>query len=121
MVDVFKVIAVLGALIYLNTKAKSRVSTANYRIMNTGLSLLLFASVLDFTDGIRALDEVPVVGQRAPYHDVLEDQFGDMPGFVLFALGAFREIMAKEPVTHLTSSGLFRTSKLALVALLNGK
>ena len=95
MVDIFKVVAVLTAIVYLNKKAKSRVSTSNYWIMNAGLSLLLFASVLDFTDGIRALNKVPVIGQRAPFHDVLEDQFGDLPGFSLFALGAFRQIMGK--------------------------
>jgi hypothetical protein len=69
--------------------------------MNAGLTLLLFASVLDFTDGIKALNHVPIIGQRAPHHDVLEDQFGDIPGFALFALGALREIMRKdeEPVT----------------------
>ncbi len=121
MIDILKVAAVLGALIYLNTKAKSRVSTENYRIMNAGLSLLMFASVLDFTDGIRALDDVPVIGQRAPYHDLLEDQVGDMPGFVLFALGAFREIMAKEPVASLTSGRLLPKPSLALNYLLNGK
>ncbi len=121
MVDIAKVIAVLGALIYLNTKAKSRVSTANYRIMNAGLSLLLFASVLDFTDGIRALDKVPIVGQRAPYHDLLEDQVGDMPGFTLFALGAFREIMGSEPVAKLTSGSFLGAPRRALTSLLNVK
>lgn len=64
--------------------------------MNAGLSLLLFASTLDFTDGVRSLNKVPVIGQRAPFHDVLEDQFGDLPGFALFAIGAFREIMGKD-------------------------
>ena len=121
MVDILKVIAVLGALVYLNTKAKSRVSTTNYRIMNAGLSLLLFASILDFTDGIRALDNVPVVGQRAPFHDVLEDQVGDMPGFTLFALGAFREIMASESVAKLTSGSFLKAPRLALASLLSAK
>lgn len=121
MVDIFKVLAVLGALVYLNTKAKERVSTTNYRIMNAGLSLLLFASMLDFTDGIRALDKVPVVGQRAPFHDVLEDQVGDMPGFTLFALGAFREIMSSESVAKLTSGSFFKAPRLALTSLLNIK
>lgn len=100
MVDILKVLAVVAALVYLNTKAKDHVSKANYRTMNVGLSLLLFASVLDFTDGIPALNEVPILGQRAPYHDVLEDQVGDMPGFLLFAFGALREIVSKsEPKT----------------------
>ena len=106
MADILKVMAVLAALIYLNTKAKSRVSKANYWTMNTGLSLLLFASILDFADGFRALDRVAVIGQRAPYHDVLEDQFGDIPGFALFALGALREITKKEPVAGLISGNL---------------
>ena len=96
MVDILKVMAVLAAIIYLNKKAKSRVSTTNYWIMNSGLSLLMFAAILDFTDGIPALNHVPVIGQRAPYHDLLEDQFGDLPGFSLFALGAFREIMGRK-------------------------
>jgi hypothetical protein len=60
MVDIFKVLAVLAAMIYLNKKAKHRVSTANYWTMNAGLSLLLFAAVLDFTDGIPALNKVPI-------------------------------------------------------------
>ncbi len=119
MVDILKVLAVLSALLYLNRRAKSRVSTTNYRIMNAGLSLLLFASILDFTDGFRALDKVPVIGQRAPFHDILEDQVGDMPGFTLFALGAFREIMRSEPVAKLTSGDFFKAPKLALTSLLN--
>ncbi|MDJ0862436.1 MAG: hypothetical protein QNK18_10570 [Gammaproteobacteria bacterium] len=121
MVDILKVIAVLVALIYLNTKAKSRVSSTNYRIMNAGLSLLMFAAILDFTDGIRALDQVPVIGQRAPFHDVLEDQVGDMPGFALFALGAFREIMGSDPVAKLTSGALFNAPRMALSSWLVSK
>ena len=116
MADILKVVAVFAALVYLNTKAKSRVSTTNYWTMNTGLSLLLFASILDFTDGIRGLDRVAVIGQRAPYHDVLEDQFGDIPGFALFALGALREIMKKEPVAGLTSGHLQKWRRIALGA-----
>ncbi len=96
MADLLKVIVVLAAFFYLNKKAKSRVSSPNYWTMNAGLSLLFFASILDFTDGIRALNHVPIIGQRAPYHDILEDQFGDIPGFALFALGALREIMRKD-------------------------
>lgn len=96
MFDFLKIFAVLAALVYLNTKARSRVSSTNYWTMNAGLSLLLFASILDFTDGIRALNHVPIIGQRALHHDILEDQFGDIPGFALFALGALREIMRKD-------------------------
>jgi hypothetical protein len=95
MIDLLKVVAVLTVLYYLNTRARSRVSRTNLRIMNSGLGLLLFASILDFTDGIRALNQVAVIGQRAPYHDVLEDQLGDIPGFALFALGALRQIMER--------------------------
>lgn len=104
MIDIFKTIAVLAALIYLNTKARKHVSTSNYWIMNTGLSLLLFASILDFTDGIPALNKVPIIGQRAPHHDFLEDQIGDMPGFSLFAIGAFRAIMGKKPETEVSTA-----------------
>ncbi len=95
MIDILKVMAVLTALFYLNTKLKSKVSPANYWTMNAGLSLLLFASTLDFTDGIPSLNKVPIIGQRAPFHDLLEDQFGDLPGFSLFAFGAFRELMGR--------------------------
>ena len=98
MADLLKVIVVLSVIIYLNKKAKSRISSANFRTMNVGLGLLLFASILDFTDGIRALNHVPIIGQRAPFHDILEDQFGDIPGFALFALGALKEIMRKDEV-----------------------
>ena len=121
MIDLMKVVAVVTALVYLNTKAKSHVSTPNYRIMNAGLSLLLFAAVLDFTDGIPALNHVPIIGQRAPYHDLLEDQFGDIPGFALFAFGALREIMNREPVANLTRGNLLRAPRFALASLLNGK
>lgn len=121
MADILKVVAVLAALLYLNTKAKSRVSTTNYWTMNAGLSLLLFASILDFTDGIRALDRVAVIGQRAPFHDVLEDQFGDIPGFALFALGALREIMRKEPAAKLASGSLPKWRRFALTAFTNAK
>jgi len=95
MIDILKVVAVISALVYLNTKIKPKVSPANYWTMNAGLSLLLFASTLDFTDGIPSLNKVPVLGQRAPFHDILEDQFGDLPGFSLFAIGAFRAIMGR--------------------------
>ena len=95
MIDILKVVAVLAAIAYLNKKVKTKVSTANYWTMNTGLFLLLFASTLDFSDGIRAWNHVPIIGQRAPFHDILEDQFGDLPGFSLFAIGAFRAIMEK--------------------------
>ena len=45
MADILKVAAVLAAIIYLNSKAKSRVSTTNHRIMNTGLGFLLVEQV----------------------------------------------------------------------------
>jgi hypothetical protein len=96
MFDFLKIIAVVSALVYLNTKAKSHMSTGNYWTMNTGLSLLLFAATLDFTDGIKALNHVPIIGQRASFHDILEDQFGDIPGFALFAFGALRELVSRD-------------------------
>ncbi len=61
--------------------------------MSAGLILLLFASILDFADGFRCMDNIPVVGGRAPLHDILEDQFGDTLGLILFTLGAFGEIV----------------------------
>lgn len=96
MFDFLKIIAVVSAIAYLNTKVKDRVSAANYLSMNTGLSLLLFAATLDFTDGIKSLNYVPIIGQRAPFHDLLEDQFGDIPGFALFAFGALRELVSRD-------------------------
>ena len=95
--DIFKLIVVLIALLYLNLKLRpSQIDPKNYWIMNIGLLLLLFASVLDFADGIKALDNFPILGKKAPFHDVLEDQFGDIPGLALFIFGAFREILRKK-------------------------
>lgn len=91
--DILKLIVVLTAFLYLHIKVKPHISPINYWIINVGLLLLLFASVLDSADGFRSLNHIPIIGRQAPFHDVLEDQFGDIPGFALFALGAFREIM----------------------------
>ena len=94
--DIFKLIVVLIALLYLNIKIRPNISLPNLVIMNIGLLLLLFASVLDFTDGLRSLDNVPILGGEDPWHDTLEDQFGDIPGLAKFIFGAFREILRKK-------------------------
>lgn len=95
--DILKLIVVLAAFIYLNLKVRPRAKALNYWVMNIGLCLLIFASVLDFTDGFKVLDDIPVLGKKDPFHDLLEDQFGDTPGLALFALGAFKEILRKRP------------------------
>lgn len=64
--------------------------------MNIGLVLLIVASISDYTDGIESLNYVPVIGGQAPFHDFIEDQVCNTPGFALFAFGAFREIMKKK-------------------------
>ncbi len=91
--DFLKFTVVLIALVTLNLKIRPFLSSANFLIMNLGLFLLFFASTLDFADGIKSLDYVPVLGNQAPYHDLLEDQFGDTPGLALFILAAFRELL----------------------------
>lgn len=91
--DILKLIVVLISLLYLNLKVKPRSNSVNYRIMNVGLYLLLFSSLLDFTDGFKSLSYVPILGKKYLFHDLLEDQFSNTPGFALFVFGAFREIM----------------------------
>lgn len=93
--DILKVIVILIALLYLNLKIKPYINPRNYWLMNVGLYLLLFAAALDFTDGIGSLNYFPILGREAPFHDVLEDQFGDTPGLALFMVGAFREVVKK--------------------------
>jgi hypothetical protein len=94
-IDILKLLVVLVAFIYFNLKVKLHINRANFWIMNIGLCLLLFAAVLDFCDGIDSLDNFPILGKEAPWHDILEDQFGDTPGLALFLLGAFREIIQR--------------------------
>jgi len=91
--DILKVVVILIAFFYFNVKIKSNMSRFNYWIANTGLLLLLFASVLDFADGFQSLSNIPILGRNAPFHDILEDQFGDTPGLALFALGMFKQIL----------------------------
>lgn len=92
--DILKLIVVLLSLLYLNLKIKPQVSSVNYRIMNVGLFLLLFSSLLDFTDGVKNLNYILILGKKSLFHDIIEDQFSNTPGFALFVLGAFREIMS---------------------------
>lgn len=93
--DILKLIIVFIAILYFSLKVRPHMKPANYRIATIGLGLLLFAAVLDFCDGIRALDNVLILGRNCPFHDILEDQFGDSPGLALFIIGVFREIINK--------------------------
>ena len=93
--DALKLIVVLVAFLYLNLKARPQISSGNYWIMNVGLFLLLVAATLDFTDGIAGLNNFPILGKKAAFHDIIEDQFADTPGLALFILGTFREIIKK--------------------------
>lgn len=93
--DILKLIVVLIAFLYLNKKIKPYIYPLNYRLMNIGLFLLLVASILDYTDGIKSLKYAPIIGKKAQFHDFIEDQICNTPGFALFALGAFMEIKKK--------------------------
>lgn len=94
--DFLKVAVVLTALVFLNLKIRPRLSSLDFLIMNLGLFFLLFASIVDFTDGIKSLDYVPILGDQAAYHDLLEDQLGDTTGLALFVLAAFRGLAKRK-------------------------
>lgn len=94
--DILKVVVVLIAFLYFNLKVRPNMGKFNYWIANTGLLLLLFASVLDFADGFQSLNNIPILGRNAPFHDILEDQFGDTPGLALFAMGMFKQILRRK-------------------------
>ncbi|NQT23134.1 MAG: hypothetical protein HQ579_06835 [Candidatus Omnitrophica bacterium] len=94
--DILKLLVVLIAILYLNIRVRPKMSAVNYWIANAGLLLLLVASVLDFADAIRSLDNVPILGSKDPIHDLIEDQFADVPGLALFAIGTLREILRKK-------------------------
>lgn len=94
--DFLKVVVVLLAFIYLILKLSHFISLANLRLMIIGLSLLMFAAILDFSDDIQSLDYVPILGKKAPYHDFLEDQVADTTGLALFFLGVFRELRKRK-------------------------
>ena len=93
--DFFKLIVVLVAFIYLNLKVRKHMSLQNYRIMNIGLCLLLFAAILDVTDGFKSLDYMPILGKESAVHDVLEDQICDAPGLAIFAFAAIKDLLTK--------------------------
>ncbi|MBU2541630.1 MAG: hypothetical protein KJ593_06985 [Candidatus Omnitrophica bacterium] len=90
--DFTKLLVVLVAFFYLASRLKSNISTINYRLISIGFLFLLFAAVLDFSDGFKQLEHTPILGEKAHFHDFLEDQIGDTLGLALFALGAFREL-----------------------------
>jgi hypothetical protein len=91
--DILKLLVVLTASVYFNLKIKSQMKSVNCWLVNIGLCLLLFASLLDFTDGISKISDVPILGSHAPFHDILEDQLGDTLGLALFILGVFKQIL----------------------------
>lgn len=92
-IDILKLLVVLIAFIYFNLKVETHISKSNFWIMNIGLFLLLFAAILDFSDGFKSLDSVPILGKETPFHDVLEDQVFDTPGLALFLFGVIREMI----------------------------
>ena len=94
-IDILKLIVVVVALLYFNFKVKAHINKENCSLINIGLCLLLFASILDFTDGFKSLNNILILGKNDPLHDVLEDQFGDTPGLALLIMGAFREILRR--------------------------
>ncbi len=94
--DILKLVIVFIALLYFSLKVRPYMKPANYWMATIGLCLLLFAAILDFCDGIRALDNVLILGRNCPFHDTLEDQFGDSPGLALFIIGVFKEIISRK-------------------------
>jgi len=96
--DILKLLVVAAALLYFNIRVAGSLKGSDRWLINIGLTLLLFASVLDYADGIRALDNVAIIGRNAPMHDTLEDQFGDIPGLAFFAFGAFRALLQKTKI-----------------------
>jgi len=94
--DILKVIVVIAAIFYLNLKIKKYLSASDCLMMNVGLSLILFSSVLDYTDDLARIEYFPIFGRKAYLHDVLEDQFGWCLGFSLFVFGVFRSISRRK-------------------------
>ena len=93
--DILKFITILVTLFYFNLKVKPHVTLVNTRLINVGLCLILFASFLDYVDGVRALNNIPLFNGENILHDLLEDQVGDTCGIALFIVGTFREIFGK--------------------------
>lgn len=95
-IDVTQVAVVVTVIIIFNFRVRPFLSRSNLLKANAGLLLLLFTAIMDFTDGIRSLDNVPILGNKAPYHDILEDQFFYNLGLILFCLGVFKALVSKK-------------------------
>jgi len=93
--DILKFITLVVSLLYFNLKIKPHVSPVNTRLINLGLALILFASFLDYVDGVKVLNHISLLNGENIVHDVLEDQVGDTCGIALFIVGTFREILKK--------------------------
>ena len=94
--DVFKLIVICLAATYFWITTRKRMATTNRFLVGAGLLFLFCASFLDFADGIKAFENTPILGRSDPWHDILEDQVFDAPGFILLFLGAFREMGSNE-------------------------
>jgi hypothetical protein len=89
--DILKLIVTGIAFFYFWLKVK--IASSNRGLIGIGLILLFSAAVLDFTDGIKALENTPILSRADPWHDVLEDQVFDTLGLVLLLFGSFREML----------------------------
>lgn len=96
--DILKLIVIGIAFIYFRLKVKG-VASPNRGLISIGLILLFSAAVLDFADGIKALENTPILSRADPLHDFLEDQVFDTLGLVLLLFGSFREMNAKVGMT----------------------
>ena len=95
-VDISKLVVALLGFLFFNFKVKKHISPRNIWFINVGLFLILCASVLDFTDGVNSLKDVPIFGREDPLHDFLEDQVFDTLGLALFIFGVFRGVLKKK-------------------------
>lgn len=92
--DFLKVIVTSIAIITFFIQ-KRKENPTDALLMGIGLIFLFCASILDFTDGIPALENTPILSRSDPWHDVLEDQIFDTTGLLLFITGAFRALGRK--------------------------
>ncbi len=91
--DIFKLIVISVAFVFFYLKAKAgNIAPLNRFLISAGLLLLFSAAFLDFTDGLEAFQNTPILGRSDPWHDILEDQVFDTPGLVLLLWGSFREM-----------------------------
>jgi hypothetical protein len=95
--DILKLIVIGVAFAYFRLKVN--IASSNRGLISIGLILLFSAAVLDFADGIKALENTPILSRADPWHDILEDQVFDTLGLVLLLFGSFREMNAKGRIT----------------------